>query len=103
MVDEKGEPFFVGNDIAKALGYKNSRDALNRHVDDEDKGVAKRDTLGGHQQMVIINESGLYSLILSSLFFFSSATPLRTPRAASCSARTAKLARCSTHAATWLS
>lgn len=66
MVDEKGEPFFVGNDIAKALGYKNSRDALNRHVDDEDKGVAKRDTLGGHQQMVIINESGLYALVLSS-------------------------------------
>jgi prophage antirepressor-like protein len=66
MVNEKGEPFFVGSDVAKALGYKNSRDALNKHVDTEDKGVAKRDTLGGTQQMIIINESGLYALVLSS-------------------------------------
>ncbi len=66
MVNEKGEPFFVGSDIAKALGYKNSRKALIDHVDDEDKGVTKRDTLGGTQEMVIINESGLYSLVLSS-------------------------------------
>ena len=66
MVNEKGEPFFVGSDVAKALGYKNSRKALIDHVDDEDKGVTKRDTLGGSQQMVVINESGLYSLILSS-------------------------------------
>ena len=66
MVNEKGEPFFVGSDVAKALGYKNSRDALNKHVDTEDKGVAKRDTLGGTQQMMIINESGLYALVLSS-------------------------------------
>ena len=66
MVNEKGEPIFVGSDVAKALGYKNSRDALNKHVDTEDKGVAKRDTLGGTQQMIIINESGLYALVLSS-------------------------------------
>ena len=66
MVNEKGEPFFVGSDVAKALGYKNSRDALNKHVDTEDKGVAKRDTLGGTQQMIIVNESGLYALVLSS-------------------------------------
>ena len=66
LVNEKGEPFFVGSDIAKALGYKNSRKALIDHVDDEDKGVTKRDTLGGTQEMVIINESGLYSLVLSS-------------------------------------
>ena len=103
MTNDVGETFFVGKDAARALGYANTRKALQDHVDAEDKGVTKRDTLGGTQQMVIINESGLYSLILSSLFFFSSATPLRTPRAASCSARTAKLARCSTHAATWLS
>ena len=66
MTNEKGEPFFVGSDIARALGYKNTRKALIDHVDDENKGVTKRDTLGGIQQMVIINESGLYSLVLSS-------------------------------------
>lgn len=60
------EPWAVGKDIAAALGYKNPRDALKSHVDDEDKGVAKRDTLGGQQDMTIINESGIYSLILSS-------------------------------------
>ena len=46
--------------------YKNYRDALGKHVDEEDKGVAKYDTLGGSQNLVIINESGLYSLVLSS-------------------------------------
>ena len=66
MTNEKGETFFVGKDVAKALGYKNTHDALNKHVDNEDKGVANRDTLGGAQKMVVINESGLYSLILSS-------------------------------------
>ena len=66
MTDEKGETFFVGKDVAMALGYKNTRDALNKHVDNEDKGVAKCDTLNGDQKMVFINESGLYSLILSS-------------------------------------
>ena len=57
---------FVGKDVAKALGYSNVRDALSKHVDSEDKGVAKRDTLGGAQKITLINESGLYSLILSS-------------------------------------
>ena len=57
---------FVGKDVATALGYSNTRKALLDHVDDEDKGVTKRDTLGGVQQMTLINESGLYSLILSS-------------------------------------
>ena len=52
--------------MAGALGYKNYRDALNKHVDDDDKGVAKCDTLGGNQKLAIINESGLYSLVLSS-------------------------------------
>lgn len=61
-----GEPWFVGRDVATILGYSNPRDAIRKHVDDEDKGVAKCDTLGGNQELVIINESGLYSLILSS-------------------------------------
>lgn len=61
-----GEPFFVGKDIAEVLGYSNPRDAINKHVDDEDKGVAKCDTPGGIQDLTVINESGLYSLILRS-------------------------------------
>lgn len=61
-----GEPYFVGRDVAEILGYSNTRDALAKRVDDEDKGVAKCDTLGGTQELVVINESGLYSLILSS-------------------------------------
>ena len=66
LTNEQGETFFVGKDVAQALGYRNTRKALQDHVDDEDKGVTKRDTLGGIQQMVVINESGLYSLVLSS-------------------------------------
>ena len=61
-----GEVMFVAKDIATILGYSNPRDAINKHVDDEDKGGAKCDTLGGVQYLNIINESGLYSLILSS-------------------------------------
>lgn len=61
-----GEPYFVGRDVAEILGYSNSRKALADHVDDEDKGVTKCDTLGGTQEMTVINESGLYSLILGS-------------------------------------
>ena len=61
-----GETYFVGKDVASALGYKNSMDALMRHVDEEDKVIGKHDTLGGKQQMTVINESGLYALILSS-------------------------------------
>ncbi|WP_216358447.1 BRO-N domain-containing protein, partial [Streptococcus suis] len=66
LVEINNEPWFIGKEIAEILGYKNSRDALSKHVDEEDKGVAKRDTLGGSQDQVIINESGLYSLILKS-------------------------------------
>lgn len=61
-----GNPYFVGKDITDILGYRNSRKALIDHVDDEDKGVTKCDTLGGIQEVTVINESGLYSLILSS-------------------------------------
>ena len=60
------EPYFVGKDVAKILGYSNPRKALIDHVDSEDKGVTKCDTLGGMQELTVINESGLYSLILSS-------------------------------------
>lgn len=61
-----GEPYFVGADVTDILGYKNSRDTLAKRVDAEDKGVAKCDTLGGDQEMTVINESGLYSLIITS-------------------------------------
>lgn len=64
MIDN--EPWFVGRDVAEALGYRNTNDALNKRVDEDDKGVASCDTLGGVQEMVVINESGLYSLIFSS-------------------------------------
>lgn len=65
-VDIDGVIHFVGKDVAQALGYKNTKDALAKHVDAEDKGVANCDTLGGKQEMTVINESGLYSLVLSS-------------------------------------
>lgn len=61
-----GGAWFVGADVAIALGYSNPRDALAKHVDAEDRGVAKCDTLGGTQNLSIINESGIYSLIMSS-------------------------------------
>ena len=60
------EPWFVGKDVATALGYSNSRKALADHVQEDDKGVTKCDTLGGKQDLTIINESGLYSLIFGS-------------------------------------
>ncbi len=68
MTDERGETFFVGKDIAEALGYRNTRDALFKHVDDEDKTtVAIRDTGSNYKsQTVVINESGFYALVLSS-------------------------------------
>lgn len=62
-----GEPWFVGKDVAEVLGYSNPRDALSKHVDSDDKNtVAFRDGTSGNPQMTIINESGLYSLIISS-------------------------------------
>lgn len=61
------EPWFIGRDIAEVLGYSNTRDALARHVDEEDKDdVVIPDAIGREQNTAIINESGLYSLILSS-------------------------------------
>ena len=61
-----GEPWFVGKDVALSLGYSNTKDALARHVDPEDKGGSQITTPSGIQTMTIINESGLYSLVLSS-------------------------------------
>ena len=66
MTDEKGETFFVGKDVAKALGYSDARKAIRVHVDSDDRGVDEIAIPGGTQKVVIINESGLYSLILSS-------------------------------------
>ena len=62
----EGETYFVGKDVASALGYKNTKDALMRHVDDEDKRGSGITTPLGIHQATVINESGLYSLILSS-------------------------------------
>lgn len=60
------EPWFVGKDVAHVLGYKNPQEAIRTHVDPDDKGVSEILTPGGKQPIPIINESGLYSLILSS-------------------------------------
>lgn len=61
-----GEPWFVGKDVAEALGYGNPRSAVSKRVEKEDRGVSKMETPSGIQNTTIINESGLYSLILSS-------------------------------------
>ena len=62
-----GEPFFIGKDVAEILGYSNTRDALAKHVDDEDKNtVAIRDGIQGNPNLTIINESGVYALIFGS-------------------------------------
>lgn len=60
------EPYFVGKDVASVLGYSNTKDALSRHVDLEDKTGSRITTTGQSREMIIINESGLYSLILKS-------------------------------------
>ena len=66
-IEKDGEPWFVGKDVAGALGYSKERNAIATHVDEEDKKDAPiQGDLGGTQSMTIINESGLYSLVLSS-------------------------------------
>lgn len=60
------EPWFVGKDIALALGYAKPTDAVRKRVDEEDTGISEMETPSGLQQMVIVNESGLYSLIFGS-------------------------------------
>lgn len=59
-------PYFVGKDVAEILGYKDTSDAIKRHVDDEDKLTRRFTDSGQSREMYIVNESGLYSLILSS-------------------------------------
>ena len=70
IIEMDGEPWFVGKDVAEILGYSNTKKALADHVDPEDKvqgdGVTIRDPMGREQHTTVINESGLYSLILSS-------------------------------------
>lgn len=61
-----GQPWFVGKDVAESLAYTNPHKAIRDHVDEEDKGLNESFTPGGKQKTVIINESGLYSLIMSS-------------------------------------
>ena len=63
---QEGSPWFVATDVARALGYSNTRDAIAKHIDPED--VAKRDILsnGGRQKTTLINESGMYALIFGS-------------------------------------
>lgn len=68
-VEINNEPWFVGKDVAKALGYgdgKSLANAVANHVEEEDKGVTEMMTPGGKQNLVIVNESGLYSLIFGS-------------------------------------
>lgn len=65
-VEIDGTPWLVGKDVAVALGYKEPTKAVRDKVDPEDRGMSKMDTPSGEQEMLIINESGLYSLILSS-------------------------------------
>lgn len=59
-------PMFVGKDVAMSLGYTNPMKAIRDHVDEEDKGVNEMFTPGGNQQVMFINESGVYSLVFSS-------------------------------------
>lgn len=66
-IEKDGEPWFVGKDVAAALGYERPTKAILDHVDDEDKDeVPIQDSIGRSQNTPIINESGLYSLVLSS-------------------------------------
>lgn len=62
----KGEPWFVGKDVAEKLGYSNTRDALSKHVDELDKSTVAIYDGSQNRNVTVINESGLYSLILSS-------------------------------------
>ena len=66
VLEINGEPWFVGKDVAEVLRYRDTADAIKRHVDDEDKLTRCFTDSGQSREMYIINESGLYSLILSS-------------------------------------
>ncbi len=66
IIDENNEPWFVGKDVAEILQYKDTSDALKRHVENEDKLTRCFTDSGQSRKMYVINESGLYSLIFSS-------------------------------------
>lgn len=66
VITKDGEPWFVGKDIATILGYKDTSDSLKRHVDTDDKLTRCFTDTGQSREMIVINESGLYSLILGS-------------------------------------
>lgn len=66
IVQQNGEPWFIGKDVAEILGYSNTPKAIRDHVDDEDKLTERIVLSGQNREVAIINESGLYSLILSS-------------------------------------
>ena len=65
-VEIENEPWFVGKDVANALGYEKATDAVRKHVNEEDRGISKIETPSGKQNTTIINESGLYALIFGS-------------------------------------
>lgn len=65
-IEKNGEPWFVGKDVAEVLGYSNTADAVQKHVDDDDKLTSQIAIAGQNRNIIIINESGLYSLVLSS-------------------------------------
>ena len=68
IIQQGGEPWFIGKDVAEILGYKKPENAIAVHVDDEDKTTTLIQGTGSNYKSnaIIINESGLYSLILSS-------------------------------------
>jgi len=66
IVDRNGDPWFVAKDVCDILGLENNRDVLAKMLDEDEKGVEKIYTLGGGQEMNIINESGLYNLVFRS-------------------------------------
>ena len=63
VIEREGAPWFVAADVCRALDVKNNRDAIEK-LDDDEKGVALTDTLGGQQEMLIVSESGLYTIVL---------------------------------------
>ena len=66
VIERNNEPWFVGKDVAEILGYVRPAEAIRKHVDTEDTLKQRTLTNGGEQELLVINESGLYSLILSS-------------------------------------
>lgn len=66
VIEQDGNPWFVGKDVAEVLGYADTFGAIKKHIDEEDKLLCQIDSAGQKRDVTLINESGLYSLILSS-------------------------------------